>query len=239
MALTDNLQAYWNLNQSSGNAIDNTGNGNTGTLVGAPTYVAGLLGNGLSFNSSNDVTTPLNFPTTGSVQMWVNLPSKPFDFIGPWSWGTGAGPAVGIEEGNGAGTWALVFNASGSGENDISGGAVTFGTWIHFVATWSLVATTWTVNFYKNAVSQGTTTHTGTTGALGTFVMGAFVGSQFTGIIDETGVWSRVLVQAEVTQLYNGGAGLAYPFSSGTTTTTPIIPKLGLNNLSGLTMLNF
>ena len=33
------------------------------------------------------------------------------------------------------------------------------------------------------------------------------------GIIDEVGIWARSLSDAEVTQLYNAGAGLTYPFT--------------------------
>jgi hypothetical protein len=33
------------------------------------------------------------------------------------------------------------------------------------------------------------------------------------GLIDEVGIWSRALTGAEVTSLYNGGAGLQYPFT--------------------------
>jgi hypothetical protein len=33
------------------------------------------------------------------------------------------------------------------------------------------------------------------------------------GIMDEMGVWSRDLTDAEITTLYNGGAGLQYPFT--------------------------
>jgi hypothetical protein len=36
----------------------------------------------------------------------------------------------------------------------------------------------------------------------------------FDGRIDEVGIWSRVLTASERTQLYNGGSGITYPFSS-------------------------
>jgi hypothetical protein len=39
----------------------------------------------------------------------------------------------------------------------------------------------------------------------------------FDGMIDEIGVWSRALTSGEVTQLYNSGAGLQYPFTSNNT----------------------
>jgi len=42
----------------------------------------------------------------------------------------------------------------------------------------------------------------------------------FDGNIDEVGIWDRILTTDEITELYNAGAGLAYPFTvdSGTTT---------------------
>lgn len=40
----------------------------------------------------------------------------------------------------------------------------------------------------------------------------AWINEYFFGIIDEIGIWSRALSAAEVAALYNGGAGLAYPF---------------------------
>ena len=38
------------------------------------------------------------------------------------------------------------------------------------------------------------------------------------GLMDEFGIWSRVLTDPEITALYNGGAGLAYPFVTDTCT---------------------
>ncbi len=36
----------------------------------------------------------------------------------------------------------------------------------------------------------------------------------FSGLIDETGFWSRALTQTEITKLYNSGFGLPYPFNA-------------------------
>lgn len=38
-------------------------------------------------------------------------------------------------------------------------------------------------------------------------------GNQYDGKMDEIGVWSRVLTAGEITELYNGGAGITYPFT--------------------------
>src|SRR5262249_31508245 len=43
----------------------------------------------------------------------------------------------------------------------------------------------------------------------------------FNGAIDEIGVWNRALTSTEITNLYNSGAGLAYPLTASTTVVTP------------------
>lgn len=42
------------------------------------------------------------------------------------------------------------------------------------------------------------------------------IDSKYTGAVDEIGFWSRDLSSSEVTQLYNAGAGFAYPFVANT-----------------------
>jgi hypothetical protein len=43
------------------------------------------------------------------------------------------------------------------------------------------------------------------------------------GLIDEVGFWKRVLTADERTTLYNGGNGLAYPFTVGGASSTRLI----------------
>ena len=44
---------YWNLNEGSGpTAADSSGSGNNGTLINSPSWVAGQIGNALSFSSA-------------------------------------------------------------------------------------------------------------------------------------------------------------------------------------------
>jgi hypothetical protein len=37
-------------------------------------------------------------------------------------------------------------------------------------------------------------------------------GQNFLGEIDEVGIWSRALTSGEISDLYNSGSGLSYPF---------------------------
>lgn len=56
--LTTDLMGYWKFDATSGTvAVDSSGNGNPGTLVGPPTWTTGYIGGGLSFNGLNDRVT--------------------------------------------------------------------------------------------------------------------------------------------------------------------------------------
>jgi hypothetical protein len=78
-------------------------------------------------------------------------------------------------------------------------------------------------NTYVNGISQtkanitespdNTTTITQTTTYLGGNEGGASSQSFTRGAFDELGVWNRVLSQASITELYNNGNGLTYPFN--------------------------
>ena len=77
------------------------------------------------------------------------------------------------------------------------------------------------MNAYINGTSVGSTTGSGS-GTLATgYTAGLHISSDngtaaqaFDGMMDEIGVWSRALTATEVTELYNSGNGLAYPFST-------------------------
>jgi hypothetical protein len=97
-------------------------------------------------------------------------------------------------------------------------GVVATGAW-YFVVTWhDPVANTVNIQINNGTVdsmAMADPSHTSTTplriGATGG-------GGQFwDGLIDEVGLWRRVLSAAERTQLYNAGAGVTYP-----TFTTPV-----------------
>lgn len=68
----------WHLNEASGNAIDSSGNGNTGTATGT-TVVSGLLNNARSFNGTSDyinISSDLGDPTSMTISFWVKLNNK-------------------------------------------------------------------------------------------------------------------------------------------------------------------
>ena len=66
-AVWADYSAVWHLNQSSGSAIDSTGNTNNGTFEGTlPNKVAGLVGDAQDFNGSSD---QINVPDDASFSI--------------------------------------------------------------------------------------------------------------------------------------------------------------------------
>ena len=78
------LIAHWKLDETSGfTAYDSSGNGNTGTLVNGPTWTAGKIDGGLSFDGIDDNVnfgTPsdllMSSNTIFSISLWLKINSK-------------------------------------------------------------------------------------------------------------------------------------------------------------------
>jgi hypothetical protein len=82
------LVGYWNFNETSGNALDSSGNGFTGTLTGPASRIAGPsgFGNAMSFgyhgyvDITNSATSSLNLLDTNyTITFWVKSNSSPSD----------------------------------------------------------------------------------------------------------------------------------------------------------------
>lgn len=210
MALTDNLVAYWKLDESSGNAADATGNGNTLTNTGGITYESGKINKGARNNgSSNRLSGTITGLTSTSNNTWsfqIKLNSFNGYIVDHLPTSNGVRFII-----YGNGTNGITIFANG---NTINITGMSLGTFYHVVVTKN--GTGWTA--YLDNVSKGTTTTGG-----GSYINNlAFsllspadsFGSQPDVVIDEFGIWDRALSAGEVSQLYNGGAGLQYPFES-------------------------
>jgi hypothetical protein len=136
--------------------------------------------------------------------------------------------------------YGLWFYQSGAGAKQLLGWVgYGGGTGYNFNVDWSPSTNTWymvtmahdastsSVTYYVNGSSIGTV-HAGEGGgnmvagtnalAVGTDYINNTLGPDyFDGQIDELGIWNRALSAAEISQLYNGGSGLQYPFSSSIT----------------------
>jgi hypothetical protein len=217
--LLTGLVAYWKLDEASGSRADSSGNGSTLSLAaGAVPSRVGRVGNGADFVPGNWLTCASN----------PNIVMGDIDFtIAGWLWFDTLASQNPLEKNDGtyidyviygtpAGEYgAIVASPSGSVLIQTPPG-VAANTW-HFVVL-QHDATTHTLSLSRdNGVGSASASTAGkppyvTTGSL-TIGAGRGGGYGFDGIIDEIGIWKRLLTPAEITQLYNGGVGLTYPFT--------------------------
>ena len=215
--LTD-LISYWKLDEASGNAVDAHGT-NTLTDNNTVTSAAGIIGTARQFTRTN--TESLSISSNASLQTGPIS----YTFAG-WVYWDSTANTQGIVAKDGGGGREYVLQM----ELDAQISLYVFGSpgVYKSVTVLKPTATAWHffacgVNLDTNTINiqidNGTVTSTSlagfTVGAAGTadFAIGNASGSTFDGRIDELGFWKRVLTSDELTQLYNAGAGLAYPFS--------------------------
>lgn len=205
MALTDNLVAYYKLD---GNSNDSVGS-NNGTDTGV-SYVSGKINNAGSYNGSTSHTAVPNNSalqlSTGSISFWFNTTSN----LSSWRGLVAKQGAFGVFLNSGE----LTLYDWGTDLNRASGVTPSINTWHHCVLSFQSGVTNGT-KLYLNGTLIFTTTITVSSQSEGVSIAaGNYAGNiqNYNGLIDEVGIWSRALSPTEVTQLYNSGAGLQYPF---------------------------
>jgi hypothetical protein len=217
MALTDNILAYWKLDNSSW--VDSSGNGYTLTHGGGVTNGSGIVDQSAVFNGSNSYltlgSTNLNLTGDFSVSLWY----KPNNLSYYQSIFTSTGNFHIANNGNG-----IDVNNAQSGSSISTSGNFTAGTWYYITVICSSGTTSLYINnTLKASTTQGLSIQNG-------IYMGGYVslGEYFlNGSIDEVGIWNRALSQSEIYNLYYRGSGNTYPFSK------PIItPNLNDNILA-------
>lgn len=226
MALTDNLIAYWGLEEASGTRNDSHSTHHL-TDNNTVTQAVGKQGNAAQFTSANieRLTEVDTVGLSGSdrdfyVSGWVY-----FDTLtvaqGLFSKGTGSSNAaleysLRYDFTNNRFQWRC---SSGSGTTTL--GLTNFGA--PSVTTWYFVEVYHDSvnNVLGGAVNRGTantSSHsTGVNNTAGAFGLGIEVntGSPLNGRMDEWGWWDRILSTAERNELYNAGAGRDYSYISG------------------------
>lgn len=220
MAITDNIKASWNLDESSGDAIDNSGNGKTGvntnvTFGDAPTY--GKINKGAIFNGSAKLLT------TGPISTVIDN----FTFL-CWVYISGTS-LKGCFFSNGSSasgnTWGY---AIGIGNTDFSNNGnniilVTLN--VACIPTTKAIGTGWhqvgmirdAGNWYAvldgvrySASSTSTPTAPNGHSVIGATGQAESYNSYFTGYMDIPTFWERVLTTQELLDTYNSGAGMQF-----------------------------
>jgi hypothetical protein len=221
LSLTDNLVAYYKLDEASGNALDSTPNGYDLTENGTVASVAGKVGNARDFeaDSNNFFSRADNADlSTGDVDFtiaaWVKIESK------------GAHRFIVSKEDGSNGEYRLSYNSgddtftfsaygasgfgSGNGVNAATLGSPSTAVWYYIIAWHDSAANTLNISVNDGAVDSISFSG-GVYDGAGVFRIGGNAFSQyFDGVIDEVGFWKRKLTEEERTALYNSGNGLSY-----------------------------
>jgi Concanavalin A-like lectin/glucanases superfamily/Domain of unknown function (DUF2341) len=197
----------WDLN---GDALDRSGQGNNGTLIGGMGYSTGKFYSGGNFDGSDDfIVIPSTFPmlgTTWTISMWIY----------PRSYGATYNTLYSRVSDDG---WLQIFlNGSGQvkiaanieGEQTYTGASVSLNTWTLV----QIVSISKSTTVYLNGISAGTKTVTSP--PTGIIMIGWDTnptGRQFNGIIERLCIYNMSLLSDERANLQNniGYTTINYP----------------------------
>ena len=245
--LTTNLISYWSLEETSSTRYDQHGSNHL-TDNNTVTRGTGKQGFCADFErTNNEYLTAVDsstFPHSASgddisAAMWVNFESLV-------SWETFIQHY--LQTGNQR-SWTfyldgtvLHLDISADGSSDTAATV----TWSPSTATWYHIAFTYDVSagevkFYVNGAQQGATqtgkptSYYASTAKLqfGTFYDGSSSNGSFDGLMDEVGLWNKVLTSGEITDLYNSGNGIQY-YNSSDATNTEILRPTGAGDETNL-----
>lgn len=210
--LSDGLVAYYDLEESSGVAIDSSLGIHNGTVTGFTRQVDGILNNGYSDNGMDGLInityhSDLNFTKNFSVSFWANYSVSQANIR-----------TFNHDDPNDDSLFFILFNESTRKDTMVQmresdntaitawGGTATLGSWMHYVV--SLNGSH--VLIYNNNVLVNKTVYDGTIKSASTnwLIGGIATGSHINGSIDEIGFWNRSLNTSEINELYNSGNAL-------------------------------
>jgi hypothetical protein len=236
VALTDNLRAYWKLDDSaSASAADAHASFTLTQAFGVGT-TTGKINSARSFPSNSVLYDPTstNFrpgDADFTIALWANATTLNTSML------TGKDDSSSVREYglyyvSGTSRWTWVASANGTSVTTLpanNAGAASTSTWYHIVAWHDSVNDQ--IGIAVNAGTPDTTAHTGgiaLTASLFTIGANSNAGTDWDGALDEYGWWDRVLTSGERTSLYNGGAGLAYPLTVAGATARQRLTLLGV-----------
>ncbi len=226
IGLTSGLVGQWTFDgpdMAGVIAYDKSGQSNNGTLTGGPVTTLGKIGQGLQFDSVDDVisvaaASSLNNISTLSISVWEkpngygaggqgHIVNKNGDF-------TGAGWVFGNYVTGSAGLRFQVMHDGGThltvnANNTLPSSE--FGKWVHWVVTWDGTSAASSVRMYKNGVEIATSGTSGVGSRPSDSSNILTIGNKPTpnrgvdGILDEVRIYNRALSAEEIKRLYNIG----------------------------------
>ena len=204
--LQNNLLVFYRLNDAGGGVLslaDSSGNNRTLTNTGGVLLGTGVISGAASFQSPRwlSVALPFNTAQPWAISFWANISNLKnyFTLIG--------GESTGRLHIHGDSSGRLYLN-NGFSDGVSVPNFFTEGQWAHYAFSRSGS----TLSVYKNYELINTYNLTASYTQTSTLYIGRVIFTpddfQFVGRMDAIGLWSRAITSAEVSQLYNNGAGL-------------------------------
>lgn len=233
-ALIDNIVSYWKTDESSGSAADSAG-ANTLTNNNTTAYAAAKINNGadIELGSSNSLSitdgsqSGLDLAGDFTITAWVKPESDAEDtqtVVSKWNSGDNNRSFHLYYSGT---NW--IFAVGNGSSSEFLSIAQTYTPGTFYFVTAQFTSSTKKYEIFINGSSigsaNGSTVSVPFNGSA-TYRIGAFQNTAtgfFDGLIDEVGIWSRILSGAEITSLYNAGAGNQYPFGAASDTSPFIL----------------
>lgn len=229
MSLTDNLVAYWKLDESSGQRNDSH-HTNHLTDQGSTPGVAGKINNGADFESTSSQTlwcsdtTDLSFGDNDfTITLWFNPESQPtagFARSILAKWGASGDFEILLQHKDNTNNLVIYISADGTTySNKPSTFTFSLSTWYFIAVRYDSVNDLYSYRLNDGDEFDSVVHANGVINANGRWSIGSdYNGSGFweyiDGIVDEVGVWKRYLSNTELDQLYNGGNGYSYDLFS-------------------------
>jgi len=211
IGLNSGLVGYWSFDgkDMAGNtAYDRSGQNNNGTLTNGPKRAIGKIGQGLSFDGSNDYISISNFcssisNTAGTISAWVkpnvdNQGTDNNDYIFNCGGVAAHSPSL------------LILGGTIPEYRIIKSTVATIATtrpkvnvWVHLVVTWNTSIQT----IYVNGIQEDSDTTASITPS-GSATIGQYPdvpSGTWPGLIDDVRVYNRALSGDEIKRLYNLG----------------------------------
>lgn len=225
-SLIADLIAYYKLDEAGGNRADSHTGGYTLTDNNTVLSAAGIINNAALFAAaSSEYLSSSNavFERNGDMFLtwscWAYLGSKAANrTIFSRDQVNGAGRNYLLLYNNGADRFAAyTFSAIGAITGNVVANALgspAINTWYHIILELDDDNNSLTIRINDSLEDSAGTTGTpiGSSG-VSDFAIGNASSGFMDGRVDEWGFWGRLLTATEKTNLYNGGAGLTYPFA--------------------------
>lgn len=225
MGLADNCEAYWKFEESSGTFSDATSNGhNSDAVSGVSYHQSGKIGYCVNIDGTADYISIPDSPkwcsgSAFSINLWIKSTDTAGVFLlGQWG-DAGAGNAswrVSLSDIS-AGKPSMV-NYNGGASTLGANSAVTDGNWhmVTYVYDGGTSGTNGHIYIDGNLSNEGTLNKSpidsGYKLTIGDTLAGG--GNPVICYLDEVAYFTTNLTSGSVTQLWNGGAGLQYPFTT-------------------------